>query len=182
MSIQSPSTSLYEIGRGIAQIAPWDGTTPPTYPTDYFDLGAVDAFEVTVTEELLEHFSKRSGLRVKDKTVVIESGYEFSMTLDEMSAKNLALYLKASIEGNVLHANQLVGQEYALRFDADNPIQGGQKQRWELWRFTLSPDGALALLGDEWKQIGLSGTGLADDANHSTSPLFDVTILTTTTT
>lgn len=178
--ISSPSTNLYVVGRGTIQIGAWDGTTPPE-AGDMRDVGNVVEFSVEVTEELLEHFSRRSGLKTKDKVVILETGYTASITLDEVSAQNLALYLKGVLDGNVIHGGQAGLAEYKIVFQSDNPNSSGENQKWELWRANISPDGAAALLGDDWLQLKVKATGLADAANHATSPLFDVTVITTTT-
>lgn len=176
----SPSTSLYTLGRGIITLGPWVGTAPPEI-ADMNDVGNVVDFSVEVTESLLEHFSRRTGLKTKDKVVILETGYTASFTLDEVSAANLALYVKGTLEGNVIHAATATLAEYALTFQSDNPDGEGENQKWELWRCNISPDGAAALLGDDWLQLKFKATGLADAANHSESPLFDVTVITTTT-
>ena len=66
MPVKSPSTTLYQLGKGIVYIAEWSGATPPD-PGDYEDVGNSPRFEVEVSEEKLDHFSSRSGVRLKDK-------------------------------------------------------------------------------------------------------------------
>lgn len=185
MSIpSSPSTALYTLGRGLVEIGEWDGTTPPAYPAEFTDVGNVTDFTVTVTEETKEHFTTRSGTRLLDKTVIIESGFDLSITLDEKSLFNLAMFLKGTVVGNVISANTNLSKEYAIRFTSDNAE--GLNEVWALWRVTLAPDGSISLISDEWAEMGFSGSGLADLTNHPTSPYFDVTVVdpdaTTTTT
>lgn len=175
----NPSPQLYTLGRGIVSIGEWVGTTPPTPPLT--DVGNSPRFEVEVTEERLEHFASRSGTRLKDKTVVLETGYTLNFDLDEISVANMQKFLKASLTGsNVLHANQLLDKEYAIEFASDNPA--GENQKWEFWRVQLNPGGAFNVISDEWSLLTFEGDGLADEANNPTSPFFDVTFITTTTT
>ena len=180
MPISSPSTALFQLGRGILKIGKWSGTTAPTWPGDYTDIGNCPSFEVEVTEETIDHYSSRTAGNVKDKTVITQSGYTLTFDLDEISMFNMQMYIKASKSNNVLHANQVMDAEYALHFQSDNTT--GLNEKWEFWRVKLSPNGSFGVISDDWAKLSFSGEGLADTANHATSPYFDVTFATTTTT
>ena len=180
MPASSPSTDLYSLGKGVLKVGVWSGTTPPTYPTSYVDVGNCPEFTVEATETKLDHYSSRSGLKKKDKTITLETGYTVKFKLDEMAVYNLAMFLKGTIQSNVILANTQLTQEHALAFQSDNPV--GPNELWQFWRCRLSPDGAFSLIGDDWQAMGFSGEGLADEAQHSTSPFFNVTYATTTTT
>lgn len=172
------STDLYQLGKGILYIAPWDGTTPPS-AGDYEDVGNCPRFECEVTEEKLDHFSSRSGVRLKDKTVTLEIGYTVNFDLDEIAIGNMQKFLRASLSGTtIVQAATALDQEYALKFISDNPV--GDNERWEFWRTRLTPGGAFNLISDEWNLLTFAGEGLADTTNHSSSPYFNVTWLTTT--
>lgn len=173
----SPDTSLYALGKGILSMGEWTGTNPPS---GWTDLGNSPSFEIEVTEESLDHYSSRTGTRVKDKSVIIETGYTLTFTLDEMSIKNLQMYLKATIQAtSILLANTALEQEYAIKFISDNPA--GPNQTWEFWRVKLSPNGSFSLIGDEWTTVAFTGEGLADAANHPATQYFNVSFSTTTT-
>jgi len=181
MPASSPSTTLYSLGKGILKIGEWTGETPPTLPAGYSDVGNCPKFDVEVTEEKLDHFSSRSGIRQKDKTITLETGYSVKFSLDEMSVKNLQIFLKATLSGsNVLLANTALNKEFALLFTADNPV--GPNETWQFHRLTIAPDGAFNLIGDDWQVLSFDGTGLSDIDNNPTSPYFTVTFATTTTT
>lgn len=171
------STTLYTLGRGIVSIAAWSGTTPPASVTD---VGNSPRFEVEVTEEVLDHYSSRSGTRNKDKSVVLETGYTLNFDLDEFAVSNLAMYLMGSISGNVISANTELDKEYEVQFASDNPA--GPNEDWVFHRVKLSPGGSINLISDEWSLMTFTGEGLADTANNPTSPYFTVTFATTTTT
>lgn len=175
----SPSTSLYTLGKGIMSMALWEGTTPPE-TNDFYDVGNCPTFEVEVTEESLDHYSSREGTRKKDKSVIIETGYKVTFNLDEMSVKNMQMYLKGTMQGtDVVLGNTALDNEYALKFVSNNPA--GPNQTWEFWRIKLSPNGAFSLIGEEWSTLSFSGEGLADSDNHPSSAYFNVTFATTTT-
>jgi hypothetical protein len=177
----SPSTENYSLGKGVLKIGEWSGATAPTYPGQYTDVGNCPEFTIEVTETVLDHYSSRSGIKVKDKTVTLETGYTLKFKLDEKSVLNMKMFLKATLSGvNVLLANTQLNKEYALAFQADNPV--GPNDLWQFWRCKLKPDGAFNLIGDTWQEMGFSGEGLADVAGHETSPYFSVTFATTTST
>lgn len=179
MPASNPSTTLYTLGRGIVSIGAWSGATPPS-GGNIVDRGNCPRFECEVTEELLDHYSSRSGTRDKDKQVTLETGYTLNFDLDEFSVQNLAMFLKGSISGNVISANVELDKEYAVKFVSDNPA--GPNETWEFHRVKLSPGGALNLISDEWSLMTFTGEGLSDTANNPTSPYFTVTFATTTTT
>ena len=113
--------------------------------------------------------------------MVLESGYTLNFDLDEMSIKNLQIFLKATLSGtNVLLANTQLDKEFAVKFVSDNPV--GPNETWEFWKTSLSPGGAFSLISDEWTLLTFTGDGLADTAENPTSPYFTVTYATTTTT
>lgn len=175
----NPSTTLYTLGRGVLEIAPWSGATPPSIG-DYVDVGNCPKFDVEISEDELDHYSSRAGLKTLDKTVTLQAGYTATFDLDEVSVANMARFLRGTLAGNVIHALTALTKEYALKFTTDNPA--GEDQTWELWRCKLTPGGAFSLIGDDWSKMSFTAKGLADVANHASTPYFDVTWVTTTTT
>lgn len=173
----SPSTTLYQLGKGILSIADYDDACPAP---SYTDLGNCPRFEVEVTEEILDHFSSRSGARNLDKTVILEVGYNLAFDLDEWSKQNLQIYTKGTLTANKIKANMQLTKEYILKFVSDNPE--GPNETWEFHRCKISPGGALGLISDEWGMLSYTAKGLSDAVCNSTSPYFDVTFCTTTTT
>lgn len=178
MAATSPSTTLYTLGKGVLSLAPWVGDAPPTPPLD--DMGNCSSFEAEVTEETLEHFSSRSGVRSKDKVITLETGYTLTFILDEMSVNNLKLFLRATQSGNALRAATALDLEYAITFISDNPY--GPNETWEFHKARISPNGPFNLISDEWSTMSFSAEGLKDASNNPTSPFFTVTFATTTTT
>ena len=175
----SSSTTLYTLGKGILYISEYSDACPVA---SYSDLGNCPRLDCEVTEEKLDHYSSRSGARVKDKSVILETGYTITFDLDEMSVKNLQIFLKAELAGggNVLRANQELTKEWIVKFISDNPA--GPNETWEFWRVKLSPAGSFSLISDEWSALSFSGEGLADTDCQSNSPYFNVTFCTTSTT
>lgn len=177
MAMMPPhNTENYALGRGLLYAAEFSGGAPG----EYVEVGNCPRFELELTEEKLDHFDSRSGLKNKDRQVVIQTGYTVNFDLDEIAAENLQKFLKASRDGKRLMVNQNPDAEYALRFSARNPV--GPRQRWEFWRVKLAPAGALGLIGENWETLSFVGEGLADTVNHPESPQIDVLMTTTTTT
>ena len=174
------SVDNYAIGKGILYIGEWSGSSAPSWPGGFVEIGNCPSIEIEPTIERLEHFSSRQGLRFKDKNPVIQSEYMLNFDTDEIAAENLNRFLMGTLTGDVISALQRTEQEFALRFVSDNPI--GPNQVWEFRKTTLSPNGAMQLIGEEWLVMSFTAEGLADVANHPDSPYFDVTYATTTTT
>lgn len=180
MLTESPSTELYTLGRGILSIGPWSGATPPSAGA-YEDVGVCNKLELEVTEEKLEHFSRRTASRIKDKIAVLEAGYNINFTLDEVSVLNLKMLLRAHQSGDgTLRANQSAITEYGVRFVSDNAE--GPNATWRFWKVRLGPAGAFGLIADDWQALAFTGEGLADTAFHPSSPFFDVVFTGATTT
>jgi len=174
------STDNYVVGKGILYIGEWTGTTPPTDPSGFTDLGNCPSLEIEPSVERLPHYSSRTGLRTRDKNPIIQSEYSLNFDLDEFAAVNLARFLMGETSGNLVYALTQPDKEYALKFISDNPL--GPQYTWRFHRVTLSPNGALQLIGEEYLVMSISAEGLSDTANNPNSPYVTTTFVTTTTT
>lgn len=173
----SPHVDNYMIGKGILSIAKWANGTAGAYA----DVGNCPKFEYEMTEQTLDHFSSRGGMKEQDQETIIQVGYTLSFTLDEVSVENLRMFLKGSLNGtHKINANQTPNMEYALKFVADNPV--GPNVTYEFWKAKLTPSGAFSLISDEYTSMSFTGKGLADKTGHASSPFFDATFATTTST
>lgn len=170
-------TDNYTIGKGVLSIGAWDGNTPPASLTD---VGNAPSVEVEHTLERLPHYSSRSGLKVKDKNPVIQADYVVNFVLDEIAAENLVLFVAGTQEEGVIHALQVPDAEYQLKFVSDNPF--GPNRTYWFWKATLTPNGPMTLIGEEWMQMSFMAEGVADTVHHESSPYYDITFTTTTTT
>lgn len=176
------SVNLLSIGKGILTIAEWSAGVIGAYE----DMGNVNSIEVEPVIERLPHYSSRSGFRTKDRNPIIQTDYNITFVAEEIAAVNLNRFLLGTLSGlRTVYGMQAPNVEYALHFVSDNPI--GPNQVWDFWKVTLSPSGALQLIGEEWMSMSFAGEGLADVGGHPTSPYFTVvsseaTSTTTTTT
>lgn len=166
---QPHSTGNYAIGKGILYIAEWSGGAIG----QYFDMGNCPSLEIEPTLERLPHYSSRSGFREKDKNPVIQTEYMLNFGLDEPAAVNLNRFLLGTLQNaTTILGMQSANIEYALRFISDNPL--GPNQTWDFWKCTLSPNGAMQLIGEEWMTMNFQAEGLADTGGHPTSPYFTI--------
>mgnify|MGYP000867187333 FL=1 len=173
----APHPDNYMIGKGVLSIAKWNGGVVGAY----VDVGNCPKFEYEMTEQSVEHFASRTGVKEQDAEIVIQSGYNVSFTLDEVSVENLRMFMKATLSGTrILYANMNTNQYYAIKFVSDNPA--GPNTSYEFWKCKLTPNGAFSLISEEFTSMSFSGKGIADRVNHATSPWFTATFDTTTTT
>ena len=172
----SHSTTLYTLGKGILYIAEFSGGAPGAYS----DVGNCPEFNYTPTQEVLKHYSSRTGTKTEDKETIIEVGYTADFILDELSILNLKMFMRGTLTGNKIKANLALDKEYALRFISDNPA--GPNIIYQFWRCKLSPNGAFSLIGDEWSTLSFSASGLVDTVNHTASPYYEAWYQTTTST
>lgn len=179
---QPSSVNNLTIGKGILSIAQWSGGSIGAY----YDMGNVNSLEVEPVLERLPHYSSRSGFRTKDRNPIVQTEYTLNFVAEEICAENLNRFLLGTLQGeNTVYGLMGTNIEYACRFVSDNPI--GPNQTWDFWKLTLSPNGAMQLIGEEWMSMSFTGEGLADTGGHPSSPYFTVvtseaTSTTTTTT
>lgn len=169
-------TDYYTLGRGVLSIAEFSAGAPGTYQ----DVGNCPRLELTVSEEKLEHYSSRSGLRTKDKTVTLEVGYTVNFDLDEISRSNLAKFVKGSLSGVTVKGLKGTDKTYALKFVTNNAT--GKNYTWYFWKGTLAPESAMGLISDDWAVMSFTFEGESDDTNHLDNEYFQAMEMTTTTT
>lgn len=163
----SPSTLNYFIGKGTISFTATGGSAR--------DLGNAPEVELTPAIEKLDHFSSRSGVRSKDRTIVLEKTLTLRIVLDEITADNLALLL---LGGTVDTTNTFTIYENSeitgsLVFTGTNDV--GNQVTMTLPNVSFTPTGSLNLISDEWGQIELTADVLLDD---STVPTFGTILVT----
>lgn len=165
-----PSTDNYTLGKGRLSIAAFSGGAPGSY----VDLGNAPSVEIEMNVERLPHYSSRSGTKVKDKNPVIMNEYTVTFTLDEFATTNIQRWMLGDLTSGVVEMFGNVEGEFALRFVEDNPA--GSNRIWNFWRGTLMPNGAMQLIGDEWRVMSFRFDGLADAVNHAANQYVGVSL------
>ena len=82
------------IGRGKVYVATFKSGTHT--PDLWRYVGNSPSFSVNIQSDKLEHFSSDSGVRVKDKSVTLQTNRTGSLVLDDINAENLALFFFGS--------------------------------------------------------------------------------------
>ena len=168
------STDNYTIGKGILSVG--NVAASPSFA----EMGNCPSISLELTEERLEHFSSRGGLKNRDLYPLIQVKYTLNIECDEITVENLLKFVKGEQVGQTILAFQDLDKEYSIKFVEDNPI--GPSRTWTFHRGILSSGGALEAIGDDWKKIVFKFEGLTDETYHSSSPYFTIEWITTTTT
>lgn len=147
----SPNVDNYFVGAGIVK---WKGTDD----TDYRDVGNVSKFEFTSNVTRLKHYSSRTGTRFKDRDVVTQVDAQVAITMEELTASNLALALLGAESGggpvmiDILTETEKTG---AFRLVGTNDV--GAKVQMDLPSVIITPSGAIGLINaGTWGEIQLT--------------------------
>jgi hypothetical protein len=170
-----PNVGNYAIGKGKLYIGDWQVGT-----ITYAEMGNCPSVECEPAVERLEHFSSQAGLRQRDAYPVVQATYTVNFECDEAAAVNLKRFLMGTQVGNQIRMLQNPNAYFSLKFVSDNPI--GPNYRWVFHKCVIAPNGAMALIKDEWMSMAYTAEGLADNDNAPTSPYATITVVTTTTT
>lgn len=166
----SPNIENYFVGKGIVKISTDDGAT-------YRDIGNVPEFEFTPELDKLEHFSSRTGVRTKDRTIVREKSATIRIVMEEMTADNLGLVLLGAVTGASspysIDIFSLSEVNVAVRFIGQNDV--GAKIQLDFPNVSLQPSGSFTPISDEWGQMEISGEVLADVNGVFGTALWDIT-------
>ncbi len=90
-----PDTAQLLLGRGHLMLDLFDTSDNPTYMMRA--LGNASGFTLTGEEEIIEHFSSRTGLKKLDASATLTKSLKGTMTLEEISPENIALFGSATI-------------------------------------------------------------------------------------
>src|ERR1039458_6116001 len=91
-SLLSPNIGNYYIGKGIVSIKLLGESV-------FTDCGNAPVFEFMAKVTNLDHYSSRTGVRVKDFTAVIEISGQLTMQLEELTARNMGFALLGLASG-----------------------------------------------------------------------------------
>jgi len=99
----APSVENYTLGKGRLFFNKHDSTGALTGEKS---LGNAPALTFSMAVEKLDHYSSQSGLRAKDKSVVVEVTPTLNFTLDEVNVNNLEMLFY----GSSVAASQILGE------------------------------------------------------------------------
>ncbi|MCW2854368.1 MAG: hypothetical protein JWM84_4032 [Nocardioides sp.] len=147
----SPNVDNYYVGKGIVSVSEDEGTT-------WRDVGNVPEFEWEPNLEKLDHFSSRTGVRTKDRSIITEKSATLRIVMEEFSADNLSMILMGEPAGAGPVTMDIMSQSekvLAVRFVGTNDI--GPKITLEFPRVSFTPSGSFSPISDEWGQIEVEG-------------------------
>jgi hypothetical protein len=151
--MNAPDVNNYYIGKGIVSFKKVGDSV-------FRDLGNVPVFEFTPTIEKLDHFSSRTGVKTKDRTVVISKSATIKLTLEEWNAANLALALLGEIDTNtsgqevieIFGSSSIKGE---LKFTGANAV--GATYEWHLLNVEFIPGDSVSPINEEWGTLQVTG-------------------------
>ena len=153
VSLIAPDTDNYQVGKGIVSFKP-EGAT------EFIDLGNVAEFEYTPNIEKLDHFSSRTGVKTKDRSIVLTRSGELRILMEELTANNLAMLLlgvvdPAAVGGASIDIFAIDSVNGEVKFVATNEVG----PRWDLnfYNVEFVPSGSFNPISDEWNQIEITG-------------------------
>jgi len=143
----------YYIGKGIVSFK-----KAPT-ETTFRDVGNVPEFEWQPEIEKLDHFSSRSGVKSKDRSIIISKAGQVRVVLEEWTTDNLAVAFlgNITIDGGTKHIDIFNNSEVTgqLKFVGTNDV--GTKFQLHLLSVSFIPGSAINLISDEWGSLELTG-------------------------
>jgi hypothetical protein len=98
----SPNVNNYHIGKGIVSFKETGAST-------YVDLGNAPSFIYTPNVTKKEHFSSREGTKTKDFTAITQVGATVKVTLDEVTAENLAMFALGTLSAGTDGTGTITG-------------------------------------------------------------------------
>lgn len=167
----SPNVLNYFVGKGVVKFTPTAGVQR--------DLGNAPEIEITPTIEKLDHFSSRSGVKKKDRSIVIEKGATIRIVLEEVTAENLAMQLMGTVATNtdgtktfqIMSLAEITGQ---IDFTGTNDV--GNQVDIVLPSVSFGPSGSFSPISDEWGSIEITGEILATEYTDGSSDFGTVTV------
>src|SRR3974377_2193024 len=96
ISLTSPNVDNYYVGEGILSVK-FAAFRDELADSDYVDMGNVTSLEFTPKITKLDHYSSRTGMKKKDRTVATVVEAELKLVAEEFTARNLQMALLAAM-------------------------------------------------------------------------------------
>jgi len=161
----APNIGNYFIGRGYAQVMLEGEST-------FSDLGNITVFEFQVKPTMLPHFSSRVGVRKKDFVAVTELEATLTMSMEEITARNMAMCVLGNVTGSsnnwsisILSRPQIYA---AFRFTGTNSLGAQWMANFPV--VLLTPQRAISLISagsGAWGTIDLQADVLYDSHSNT---------------
>lgn len=157
----SPNVDEYVVAKGIV-------TVQPNMTGDWFDVGNVPEFEFTPNLEELPHNSSRTGVRTRDKTVVLEKGGDLRIVFEEWTAFNMAIVMLSEVDdvvgpptGSAIDILANSSYTAAVRLQMQNDV--GPRWNIQFNRVDFIPSSSVNFISEEWAGLEVTGRLAAVD-------------------
>lgn len=131
---------------------------------DWIDLGNAPQFKWAAEVETLDHYSSRSGIKTRDKKVIISRKGTLTIVLDEITVENLDLALMGTTTGTA--GSREIEIFSAAQVDAQVKLEGtndvGNQFDWFFGAASFQPGKELSVISDTWAEIELVAEVNAD--------------------
>src|ERR1035437_453840 len=158
-SLSSPNIGNYYVGKGILSIKLLGESV-------FTDCGNAPVFEFMPKVTNLDHYSSRTGVRVKDFTAVIEISGSLTIQLEELTARNMGFALLGLPTGGpspTPDTIQILGTPViygSVKLTGTNLIGPIWTVNFPLVK--LSPSEASSLIANTWGVVDIEGDVLYD--------------------
>lgn len=159
------------LGRGKLFFAPYAFNETTGGVKGYF--GNTPMLTMTQATTKLDHYSSEGGLKIKDRSIILQNDMTLAFDTDNISPGNLALWFGGDGTDTLppdapsgLGAISVIGKGSmifgAMTFESDNPI-GSNLNYWFPY-VSLMPTGTFALKGDVWQVMSFTAEALKRDS------------------
>lgn len=159
--LASPNVLNYAVLKGNVYFTPEGGSRR--------HLGNCTQFDFEPAVESLDHFSAMEGVRTKDFSVTLEKSATLTLTLEEITLKNLQMAMMGGdISAATGEATTDGGNNMGFEIFAESEVRGvvelegsndiGPKYNIRLPSVSFKPSGAIPFIGDQdWASIEVQG-------------------------
>ena len=169
MALASPNILNYTVGKGRVQVR-------VSGETNFRDIGNCPEFEFTPEIEKLDHVSSQTGVKSKDKTIVLSKKGTLRIVFEELTAENMRLALLGSAiseqssgdqEIEIFGASQITTE---VKFIGTNDY--GPKWEYYFRQVDFIPSSGISLISDEWLGVEITGEVAAVNGSFGTATKF----------
>lgn len=160
------------LGRGKIFFTPYGPGETVAVPGLRGYFGNTPSLGMAAANTKLDHYSAEGGLKVKDRSVLLQTDLTLTFDTDNISTPNLMLWFGGRHAGSVPAdaptaigtlavigaAHQIFG---SMEFFSDNAV-GDNLNYWFPY-VNLSPNGTYALKGDAWQTLSFTAEALKRD-------------------
>lgn len=173
--LASPNVLNYSVFKGNVYWTPAGGGSRR-------HVGNCTQFSFEPAVDVLDHFSAMQGVKTKDFSVTLQKSASVSITLEEMTLKNLQLALLGgpvaadtdTTDGGLLGFEILAVSQNNGVLELINTNDVGPKYHITLPSVNLRPNGAVEFIGsDDWANCELQGDVLAVGSSFGRIDLLD---------